>query len=428
MLINIIIFSILGVLAAVLAVGIILLVTKKQVILGRIFITFITAVVVLAAVAYCALRLAFSTVHYGFYSIILLILAVIVTAALCCILCGLFRKKAVVISFLSSVAALAILTTGFYIYASYIDSIPTVGENADLLSEYAPYAADTKAVSLDEPADISFESDFPVMDGATALYPIYSAFAKAVYPKELLLDIASETADTADIYSNEYLRCTTTLGAYESIVLGDADIIFVAAPSKQQQEFAAQHSVELEYTPIGKEAFVFFVNSQNPIENITIDNIQDIYTGKLDSWSQLGIEGLGRIKAFQRPEGSGSQSALIRLMDGAPLMEPMRRDVIDGMGGIISKTADYKNYKNAIGYSFRFYSTEMAANNQIKLLSINGVYPNIENIENGTYPIASDFYAVTRKDASKNTKQLLEWILGEQGQRIISLTGYTPIN
>ena len=90
MLINIIIFSIIGVLAAILAVGIILLVTKKQVILGRIFITFITAIIVLAAVAYCTLRLAFSTVHYGFYSIILLILAAIVTAALCCILCGLF--------------------------------------------------------------------------------------------------------------------------------------------------------------------------------------------------------------------------------------------------------------------------------------------------------------------------------------------------
>ena len=97
------------------------------------------------------------------------------------------------------------------------------------------------------------------------------------------------------------------------------------------------------------------------------------------------------------------------------------------MGGIISQTADYKNFKNAIGFSFRFYCTEMVKENQIKLLSLNGVYPDITTIENGTYPIASEFYAVTRKDASDNTKHLVAWILGRQGQWIIEETGYTGV-
>ena len=109
------------------------------------------------------------------------------------------------------------------------------------------------------------------------------------------------------------------------------------------------------------------------------------------------------------------------------LAEAPSERVIADMGGIIQKTADYKNYKNAIGYSFRFYSTEMVANNKIKLISIDGVYPSIENIENGTYPLASYFYAVTRSDAEGNTIKLLEWICGEQGQKIIEQTGYTPL-
>ena len=181
------------------------------------------------------------------------------------------------------------------------------------------------------------------------------------------------------------------------------------------------------YTPIGNEAFVFFVNSKNPIEDITLEQVQKIYSGEIKDWSELGVNGLGEIRAFQREEGSGSQSTLIKLMAGKSLAEPQKEDVVDGMGGIISRTADYKNYKNAIGYSFRFYSTEMVKNNQIKLLKINGIEPSLENIENGTYPIAGNFYAVTRSNPSENTLKLLEWIQSEEGQKLIEKTGYTPL-
>ena len=114
-------------------------------------------------------------------------------------------------------------------------------------------------------------------------------------------------------------------------------------------------------------------------------------------------------------------------MGNKELINPIEENVIGGMGGIISKTADYKNYKNAIGYSFRYYSQEMVNNNQIKLLNIEGIEPNLKNIENGTYPIASEFFAVTRTDADENTKKLLEWVLSNQGQELVEKTGYTPV-
>ena len=141
---------------------------------------------------------------------------------------------------------------------------------------------------------------------------------------------------------------------------------------------------------------------------------------------RLGVA-VPHFRAFQRDEDSGSQSALIRLMGGVPLAEPPMEDVVDGMAGIISRTADYKNYKNAIGYSFRFYSTEMIKNGRIKLLSVDGVPPTLENIENGTYPLTSEFYAVTRSDASENTKKMLSWITSPQGMSLVEKTGYIPI-
>ncbi len=308
-----------------------------------------------------------------------------------------------------------------------MDNIPTVSEGDNLLVSYAPYAEDSKVVTLDEESELVIEENIPVMDGATALYPIYSSFAKAVYPKELIDDIVTKNRNVTQIKENDYLKCKTTVEAYYNIVTGDADIIFAALPSDEQKQFAKENGVELVYTPIGKEAFVFFVNSKNPINNITIEEIQKVYSGEITQWGKLGVRGFGKIKAFQRDKGSGSQSTLEKLMAGQNLMTPPKEDVIDGMGGIIKQTADYKNFKNAIGYSFRFYSTEMVKNNKIKLLSVNGVYPNLENIENSTYPIASYFYAVTRSDADENVLKLLEWIKGEQGQKIIEMSGYTPL-
>ena len=116
-------------------------------------------------------------------------------------------------------------------------------------------------------------------------------------------------------------------------------------------------------------------------------------------------------------------------------MEPEREDVVADMGGIISQVASYRNYKNAIGFSFRYYSTKMVENNQIRLLSLDGIAPTKETILDSSYPISSEFYAITASPIgqpapeSHNTQlaALLEWILSPQGQWIIEETGYVSL-
>ncbi len=390
---------------------------KRGVIAGKIIVSVLILFIVGFGVCFGAVLIAFSP-HWNFYANMLLIAGIIIAALLIATTFGVIKKKYVWIPLVSLLLINAAVTGVFYDW----HNAETISEGQDLLDKYEPYADNTVVVELEEEANFKIESDYPRLDGATALYPIYSAFAKAVYPQEVLED----KEDRAH-YNNELLQCTTTTQAYKKIVDGTADMIFVAAPSEEQEKYAYENGVELIFTPIGKEAFVFFVNARNKLDDITVEQIQKIYSGEITTWEELGIKHLGEIKAFQRDEGSGSQSALIRLMNGKELMTPPKEDVINAMGGIISETADYKNHRNAIGYSFRFYSTEMVKNKKIKLLSMNGIEPTIENIENGTYPIASNFYAVTRSDASENTKKLLEWILSEQGQEIIRLTGYTPV-
>ena len=281
---------------------------------------------------------------------------------------------------------------GVYVgFGLYNDSIPVMEDRDSLIYQYEPFVEGSKAVYLDGESTLKFDTPTIDMDGATALYPIYSAFVQAVYP-EGKYDIYDFKYNEEDGYGQ--VTCTGTIEAYQRLIQGKTDIIFCAAPSQDQLDDAAAAGVELHLTPIGREAFVFFVNSENPVAGLTVEEIQGIYTGEIKNWRELGGKNQ-RIRPYQRAENSGSQSALLRLMEGLPLMEPEKEDRIAGMGGIITQVASYRNHKNAIGFSFRFYSTEMVENEQIKLLALNGVEPTKETIRSGEYPISSNFYAVT---------------------------------
>lgn len=223
--------------------------------------------------------------------------------------------------------ALCLLSSGaLYGMERYRESI-TLREAQDLLDRYAPYGEDSLVARLDAPPTLRLEEPLPRMDGATALYPIYSAFARALYPEEQI---------------EGHLLCSTTTGAWDAIVRGDADIIFTAAPNLEQLQEAEDRGVTLNFTPIGKEAFVFFVNAKNPIEGLTLAQVRSIYAGETTQWTDLDVPSLGRIRAFQREPGSGSQSALIRLMGDAPLMTPPTREVAGDMGASSTPSATTK--------------------------------------------------------------------------------------
>lgn len=348
---------------------------------------------------------------------------VLILALFALIISDKIRRKRFLIPFISLCLCFAIATGCFFAWQNYEDNIPEIGESLQLYT-YDPENEENILARLDEPATLRLTENLPIIDGATAMFPVYAAFAAEVYPEEALNnpDWFSEEEQT------DYLLCSTTGHAYKNLADGEVDIIFAAAPSNDQIEYAASLGQEFVFTPIGREGFVFFVNSENPVDDLTTEQLRGIYSGEITNWNELGSD-LGKIRVFQREEGSGSQSMLVRFMGDTPLMEAPTENVSDGMLGIIEQVSDYKNYKNSIGYSFRFYSTEMVKNDQIKLLSINGIAPTAENIANGSYPIGGEFYAVTlASNDNPNVDAFIEWTLSEQGQELIEKTGYVPLN
>ena len=324
----------------------------------------------------------------------------------------LYRYKKFFIIGTSATVAISLV---YAVPGIYDKTRPVVSDGQVDLVEYQPFTEKTKAVKIGEQASLQIDDDLPVIDGATALYPIYAAFAQAVYPEK------EYDPNNSEVMSSR------TGAAYANLINGRADIIFVAAPSKAQIDNAKNVGKELKLTPIGKEAFVFFVNSKNPVKTLTEDEIKAIYSGKIPNWKDVGGKN-EEIRAFQRPEDSGSQTALQNFMGITPIMKPPTEDVMSLMGTVIGEVSDYKNHKNAIGYTFRYYSTQMVKNNKIRLLAVNGVEPTVDTIRSGEYPITNEIYAVTAGSDNPHVEAFVDWILSDEGQEIVEKTGYVPIS
>lgn len=280
---------------------------------------------------------------------------------------------------------------------------------------YAPFNENSPIARLGHRASLQLDrASLPRLDGATALYPLYAAFVEATWPK---LDFQELQAQ---------VQVNKTSAAYERLFAGKAEMIFVAGPSKAQAEKARAAGLDLTLTPIGREAFVFYVSSKNPVTGLSQAQIRGIYSGALTNWAELGGK-RRKIIAFQRPEGSGSQSMLVRVMEETPLMAAPEETVAGGMGEIVSRTSNFRAYPGAIGYSFRVFVANILQADAIRLLEIDGVAPTPETIADGSYPFALPFYVATLGPPKGAAKEFVDWIVSPEGQELVAATGYVPL-
>ena len=324
------------------------------------------------------------------------------------------KRKPYLISYISLFLAVLIACGVQWGIAWYRESI-TIDVTPNINTfEYLPFEEDSKIVKIDSKTlKFTKDDELPRIDGASAAFPVYSAFVNAVYP------------NTVELYDGVFEYNTTT-GGYEMLAERKTDIFIGAGPSKEQKAYAEECGTEFVYTQLGWEAFVFFVHKDNPINSLTVEQIRGIYSGKITNWKEVGGNDEDIIP-YQRDAGSGSQSMMIRFMGDTPLMEA-ETITISGMGAVIEQVVDYQSRAGSIGYSFRYYIEGIIKNPEVKMIAIEGVAPTAENIKNSTYPIITPVYAVTyTNNPNSNVARLVEWMLSEEGQYIIEATGYVGV-
>ncbi len=298
-----------------------------------------------------------------------------------------------------------------------------------------------KLVTLDHEPDFMIEDveKMPILDGAEACYPVYCAIAKTLYK-----DIDRIEQAVADLEEKPYkemndeevewkwnngriVTFTNTRDGYYRLVRGEVDLFIGARPSIDQKQYAKEEDKTIVSIPIGKEAFVFFVEEDNPVDGLSSEQVKKIYSGEIRNWNEVGGKNQ-KIIAFQRPEDSGSQVMMRYFMGETPLKEADTMERISAMGGVVRQVKQYHNEKGAIGYTFHYFLTGLNQEKGVKILAIDGVYPSVETIKDGTYPLLVDLVCAKLQDNEKRyVDQVIDFMLSSDGQYIIENTGYGPL-
>lgn len=232
----------------------------------------------------------------------------------------------------------------------------------------------------------------------------------------------------------EHSEVQGTHEAYQALIDGQVDIILVArAPSEDELTYAGEKGVQFDVQPVALDAFVFIVNTGNPVYALTMEQIRDIYSGKITNWKDVGGTD-SEIHAYQRDENSGSQELMqTMVMKDLPLI---RADewVTYTMEGPFNAIGDFHNMQpgdvQGIGYSVFYYAENMTIHENVRYLGVNGVFPSSDNIQNGTYPLISEVYVVVRAGTAPDDPAILmrDWLLTEDGQKTVADSKYVPIH
>ncbi len=307
--------------------------------------------------------------------------------------------------------------------------------------DWQRHVTDSSAFRLGESAPLEGQDglsicgwgSYPSMDGSTVCVP-------------LAMELARQWLDLAEEDLNGFVNFSTTPYAYDrlirkqpnpmatiasrGIMMDDThpiDIVLGTGPNADERKAAEDAGVELVMVPVCLDAFVFLVNSENPVENLTADQIRGIYTGAVSRWEEVGGLKDALIAAYQRPHGSGSQTAMEELvMDGYQLTAVDENYISDGMADLIAQIGNYDNSRNAIGYSYLYYVDSLYKSGSLKVLAVDGVQPTPENLQSGAYPFTVNYYAVYAK-GNEEAERFAGWLVSEEGQDCAAQAGYVPL-
>jgi phosphate transport system substrate-binding protein len=182
---------------------------------------------------------------------------------------------------------------------------------------------------------------------------------------------------------------------------------------------------------IARDAIAVIVNSKNPVKQLTLQQISDIYSGKINNWSEVGGENRPIVR-LSRETNSGTHvyflQTVLRLGDKKnTTLFSTDTLLLPSSEGIIN---ELRQNPNAIGYDGLGYVPPDLMNSVIAVArDANGPYviPSIATVNDNSYPVARDLYMYTAGEPTGAIKAYLDWILSSEAQTIVANLGFVPI-
>ena len=161
---------------------------------------------------------------------------------------------------------------------------------------------------------------------------------------------------------------------------------------------------------------------RNPVDNLSTEQLRDIYAGKITNWKEVGGEDL-KIQVINRDEASGTREAFRTIvMDGTPF--DRRSAVLSGTGqvrDVVSRS------HGAIGYISLGFVESLNATTSVKAVSVNHVEASEKTVASGGYPISRDLYFFVKGTPSHQAQDYIDYVTSEKMDKQIREAGFIPV-
>jgi phosphate transport system substrate-binding protein len=215
-----------------------------------------------------------------------------------------------------------------------------------------------------------------------------------------------------------------------ALINGTVDIANASRQIKPEEIQAAEaNGIEPQEHVIARDAIAVIVHPENPVNQLSLEQISRIYRGEVNNWQELGGDDRPVIKV-SRETNSGTHvyflEEVIRLGDpNSKVIFSADTLLLPSSEGIIAEVSENPN---AIGYDGLGYVTPT-----VKVLALSKgpagpyVMPSVDTVNDGSYPVSRDLYMYTGQNPSAAVQAYLEWIIGPKAQEIVSELGFVPI-
>ncbi|MDQ7836308.1 MAG: PstS family phosphate ABC transporter substrate-binding protein [Humidesulfovibrio sp.] len=253
-------------------------------------------------------------------------------------------------------------------------------------------------------AAVSFAGDLPVK-GSTTVQPIMQKAVEAFMAKNKDVSVSISASGSGD-------------GA-KALIDGSSPLAMMSREMKESEiKQAEAKGVRPKQIVVAYDCIIPVVNAANPVKNITMAQLKDIYTGKVKDWKDLG-GAPGQIVVVSRDSSSGTFEYW-----GDHVMKKERvfaRALMQASNGAVAQTVAKNKY--AIGYVGLAYAKAPG----LKDLTVEGVMGSVENTLNGTYPISRGLYLYSNGEPAGDVARLVNFILSDAGQKIVAQVEYVPL-
>ncbi|HIE32056.1 MAG TPA: phosphate ABC transporter substrate-binding protein [Methanosarcinales archaeon] len=202
----------------------------------------------------------------------------------------------------------------------------------------------------------------------------------------------------------------------KSVADGTVDI---GDASRDLEDSEKEKCPDLVAHAIARDGVAIIVHPSSPVSDLTIGQVQSIYTGEITNWKDVGGED-SEIMVVSREEGSGTRDCFEQVV-----LKPIKKEITDhaiirDSNGKVRATV--AGNEKAIGFLSLGY-----VNPDVKAVKLDDIEPTIENVLNGRYAISRTLWMITKGDPDANEQTFLDFVLSEDGQRIVSEVRFIPV-